>query len=55
MPDTLLATQTSTAVSGLDGTVTFSPASIPGVPTNLVGLAATGNSSTIPITVEQHP
>lgn len=51
----LLAMQTATAVSALDGTVTFSPASIPGVATNLVGLAVTGNSSTLTIKIEQHP
>jgi hypothetical protein len=51
----LLAMQTATAVSALDGTVTFSPASIPGVATNLVGLAVSGTSSTLTITVEQHP
>lgn len=51
----LLATQTATAVSALDGTVVFTPASIPGVATNLVGLAATGNSSTLSISIEQHP
>ena len=51
----LLATQIATAVSTLDGTVTFAPASIPGVATNLVGLAATGNSSALTVIVEQHP
>jgi hypothetical protein len=51
----LLATQTATGISALDGLVTFSPASIPGVATNLVGLAVTGNSSALTITVEQHP
>ena len=51
----LLATQTTTAISALDGTVTFAPASIPGVATSLVALAATGNSSAISIVVEQHP
>ena len=51
----LLAAQTATAISALDGTVTFSPASIPGVATNLVGLAVTGNSSTLTIQIEQHP
>jgi hypothetical protein len=35
--------------------VTFSPASIPGIATNLVGLAVIGNSGTLTITVEQHP
>lgn len=51
----LLATQTSTATSALDGIVSFAPAFIPGVPTSLVALAATGNTSTLTITVEQHP
>lgn len=51
----LLATQTAIALSGLDGTVSFAPASIPGTPTSLVGLAVTGEWGTIGITVEQHP
>ena len=38
----LLASQTSVASSAVDGTVTFAPVSIPGVPTDLIGLAATG-------------
>jgi len=51
----LLATQTATAMSALDGTVTFTPASVPGVATTLYGLAATGNTSSVNIAVEQHP
>jgi len=51
----LLATQTSTATSTLDGSVSFVPASIPGVPTRLNGLAVTGNSSTLTVVIEQHP
>jgi hypothetical protein len=51
----LLASQTATVISALDGTVIFSPASIPGIPTNVVGLAVTGNSSSLLISVEQHP
>ncbi len=51
----LLATQTSTAVSGLDGTVTFTPAGIPGVATNTIGLAATGNTSTTSIAIAMNP
>jgi hypothetical protein len=35
--------------------VTFTPASLPGVATNLLALAASGNTSTIDIAVEQHP
>jgi hypothetical protein len=51
----LLATQTATATSALDGTVTFSPGSLPGVATNLVALAASGNTATVQIAIEQHP
>jgi hypothetical protein len=54
-PGNLLATQATTGNSALDGTVTFSPASIPGVATNLSALAVTGNSGTLNIAVEQHP
>jgi hypothetical protein len=52
---TLLGVQTATAISALDGSVTFAPASMPGVATNLVGVAASGNTSTVSINVEQHP
>jgi hypothetical protein len=52
---TLLATQAGVATSALDGTVTFSPASLPGVATDLLGLAVTGNSGALNIAVEQHP
>ena len=52
---TLLATQTATATSALDGTVIFSPASLPGVATNLIGLAITGNTGSMRIAVEKHP
>ncbi len=51
----LLAAQVSTAISALDGSVTFIPASLPGVATNLAALAATGNTSTLGIAIEQHP
>ena len=51
----LLATQTAIATSALDGTVTFTPATMPGVATNLLGLASSGNTSTINIKVERHP
>lgn len=51
----LLTRQTSTAVSALDGTVTFTPASLPGVATQLVGLASSGDTSTVNISIEQHP
>jgi hypothetical protein len=51
----LLATQAATAASALDGSVTFIPASLPGVATNLLALAVTGNNGSINIAVEQHP
>lgn len=55
MPAPLLAWQTATATSAVDGTVTFQPISMPGVATNLIALAVTGNSSTLTITIEEHP
>jgi hypothetical protein len=51
----LLATQTGIATSDIDGTVTFTPASLPGVATRLYALAASGNTATVSIAVEQHP
>ncbi len=51
----LLATQAATATSAIDGSVTFLPVSLPGVATNLLGLAASGNTATVPIVIEQHP
>jgi hypothetical protein len=51
----LLTAQVATAVSALDGTVTFTPAVLPGVATNLVGLAVIGNAGTASVAVEQHP
>ncbi len=51
----LLATQTATATSALDGTVTFSPASLPGVATNLAAMATSGNTASVLIAIEQHP
>lgn len=54
-PGALLATQASTATSTVDGSVTFAPASLPGVATNLMGLAASGNTSTVNVLIEQHP
>lgn len=51
----LLAAQESSAVSAVDGTVTFIPASLPGTPTLLKALAATGNTAAVNIAIEQHP
>ncbi len=55
VPGALLGTQTGVATSALDGTVTFAPASLPGVATHLVGLAVTGNAGSLNIAVERHP
>ena len=51
----LLANQTATATSGIDGTVTFAPASLPGTAVNIDGIAATGDASTVRIVIEMHP
>jgi IPT/TIG domain-containing protein len=51
----LLATQAATATSAIDGSVAFLPASLPGVATNLIGLAASGSTATVSITILQHP
>jgi hypothetical protein len=51
----LLATQSATATSAIDGTVAFTPASLPGVATKLLGLAAAGNTAAVSVAVEQHP
>jgi hypothetical protein len=51
----LLATQAASATSALDGTVSFIPAAIPGVATNLAAQAVTGNAGVLAIAVEQHP
>ena len=54
-PGALLATRSGVSTSAVDGTVSFAPAALPGVATNLLGLAATGESSTASVAVEQHP
>jgi hypothetical protein len=53
-PSVLLATETSTATSDLTGIVTFAPASLPGTPTSLAGLAVTGTTAALPIAIVQH-
>jgi hypothetical protein len=51
----LLASQAATATSALDGAVTFAPASLSAVATNLLALAVTGNTASVSIAIEQHP
>jgi hypothetical protein len=54
-PAPLLAAQTATATSAIDGTVSFAPAMLPGIATNLQAVAASGNTATVSIAIEQHP
>jgi hypothetical protein len=51
----LLSSNSSTATSALDGSVSFTPASLPGVATDLLGLAVTGNTGSVNIAIEQGP
>lgn len=51
----LLVQQTTTATSALDGSITLTPLTLPGIATNLQGLAATGNAATLRFTIEMHP
>ncbi|MGD0910647.1 MAG: IPT/TIG domain-containing protein [Terracidiphilus sp.] len=48
----LLATQSATATSAIDGSVSFTPVSLPGVATEQVGIAATGNTATVGVGIE---
>ena len=54
-PGTLLATQSSAATSAVDGSVSFSPASLPGVATSLKALAVSGYTASVAATVERYP
>jgi hypothetical protein len=51
----LLAAQTASATSAIDGTVSFAPATLPGIATNLQAVAASGNTATVNIAIEMHP
>jgi hypothetical protein len=51
----LLATQAATATSAVDGSVTFNPAVMPGVATDLLGLAVTGDAGSMNIAIVQGP
>lgn len=54
-PAVLLSSTVSTAISAIDGSVLFTPISIPGIATTLDAVAVTGNSAALPITIRQHP
>jgi hypothetical protein len=49
----LLASQSATATTAIDGSVSFTPLSMPGVTTELVGIATTGNTSTVGVAIQQ--
>jgi hypothetical protein len=51
----LLSTQSAMATSNIDGLVTFTPTTMPGVATNLEAIAVTGNTAVLPIEIERHP
>jgi hypothetical protein len=51
----LLSTSSTTVTSALDGTISITPLTLSGVATNLIGVAATGNTASLKFTVEQHP
>lgn len=51
----LLASQSASGTTAIDGSVTFTPVSMPGVATELVGIAATGNTSSVGVGIEQGP
>jgi hypothetical protein len=51
----LLALQTAAGTTAVDGSVSFNPANLPATATNLYGVAATGNTSSVNISIEQHP
>ena len=51
----LLAVESTTVVSALDGTVTITPLTMAGVATDLEGVAATGNAANLVFATEQYP
>jgi hypothetical protein len=51
----LLATQSTTLTSALDGSVSFTPLTLPGVATRLIGVTATGNAGSLSFSIEVHP
>jgi hypothetical protein len=51
----MLGTQVANATSAIDGLVVFAPVSLIGTLTQMVGEAATGATSTLSVTIEQHP
>ena len=55
VPGALLSSQASAATSAVDGSVIFAPISLPGVATNLLGIASSGNTAAVSIAIEQHP
>lgn len=54
-PGVLLSAQSMVSTSDIEGLVTFSPLTLPGVATKLQAIAVTGNTAALPITIEQYP
>ncbi len=52
---TVLARQTSSLTSTLDGTIAITPLTRSGTATVLLGVAASGNSAILPFRIESHP
>lgn len=50
----LLSAEAGSATSAVDGSVTFAPATLPGVATQVIGLAASGNTGAVNIGIAQH-
>jgi hypothetical protein len=51
----LLATQSLSLTSALDGSVSFTPLMLPGIATRLTGVAAAGNAGSLGFSIELHP
>jgi hypothetical protein len=51
----LLSRQTSVLTSALDGSVSATPLTLPGIATNLAGIATTGTTATLKFSIEIHP
>lgn len=51
----LLSSQSAIATSAVDGAVMLQPATLPGVATNVLAVAATANNGVANIAIEQHP
>jgi hypothetical protein len=51
----LLATQVTTSISAIDGSLSVAPLTLAGVPANLAGIAVAGAESSVSFNIEMHP